>query len=222
LFAGTATVMQAVESETLILHHAELDGQWPVEAARAFAATLPYARRLAAGADRPAARASLAGLALAVHALSELLARRVHAGELIFIQGQKPALAGACARLPDATPLAESGAASDFSIAHSGPWVGCAALSCGQVGFDVEVGTDARIAEWVVREAALKATGDGLRALRELPAVADAAERLEFRGRSWHVRRLQMFRGACAALVTSRAVPRMATRRLALAELFAT
>jgi hypothetical protein len=222
--------MQAVESQTLILYHTELRGQWPAQAARAFAATLPYARRLAAGADTEVARASLAGLAVAARALSELLGRRVGGDEFVFWPGQKPCLAGGHALMPHADPLpcygvrraGQSGADADFSIAHSGPWVGCAALRPGRVGFDVEMGTDARIHEWVVREAALKATGDGLRGLKELPAAAGDDGRLEFRGRAWYVRRLQLFAGACAALVTSRVVPVLVTRLLTLEELFAT
>ena len=59
-------------------------------------------------------------------------------------------------------------AVPDFSISHAGPWVACAALTGGRVGLDLEMGADARIADWVVREAALKASGHGLRALREV------------------------------------------------------
>src|SRR5580693_1694481 len=136
-FAGAAAVMQAVESQTLILYHTDLRGQWPAAAARAFAARLPYARRLAANSS-DAARASLAGAALAVRAVG--------------------CAAEAATRPPE-------GCAADFSISHSGPWVGCAALPCGRIGFDIEEGRDAGTREWVLREAALKATGEGLHAL---------------------------------------------------------
>src|SRR2546427_8156923 len=64
--ADAATVMQAIESETLILYHTDLRGEWPREAARALAARLPYGKRLATRADSPGARASLAGIALAL------------------------------------------------------------------------------------------------------------------------------------------------------------
>src|SRR5256886_16334255 len=47
--ADAAAVMQAVESQTLILYHTDLRGEWPRDAARALAARLPYAKRLATG-----------------------------------------------------------------------------------------------------------------------------------------------------------------------------
>ncbi|TLY97322.1 MAG: hypothetical protein E6K38_04515 [Gammaproteobacteria bacterium] len=62
--------MQAVESQTLILYHTDLRGQWPAAAARALAARLPYGKRLALGADERQQHASLAGIALALRALS--------------------------------------------------------------------------------------------------------------------------------------------------------
>src|SRR2546430_14464879 len=91
--ADAAAVMQAVESQTLILHHTDLRGEWPRDAARALAARLPYAKRLATGADSPGARASLAGIALALRALSALTRRAVAPGEMGFAQGAQPALA---------------------------------------------------------------------------------------------------------------------------------
>src|SRR5947208_14440127 len=87
--ADAAAIMQAVESQTLILYHTDLRGQWPAAAARALAARLPYGKRLALaarlpygkrlalGADEPQQHASPAGIALALRALSleELLGR---------------------------------------------------------------------------------------------------------------------------------------------------
>src|SRR5437762_11811578 len=68
--ADAAAIMQAVESQTLILYHTDLRGQWPAAAARALAARLPYGKRLALGADEPQQHASPAGIALALRALS--------------------------------------------------------------------------------------------------------------------------------------------------------
>ncbi|MBV8343242.1 MAG: hypothetical protein JO173_12770 [Gammaproteobacteria bacterium] len=201
--------MQAVESETLILYQTDLRGQWPETAARAFAAQLPYARRLALRPGNAAARPSIAGVALALRALMHLLGRAVSAADLAWKSGEKPRLAAAHTASPD------------FSISHSGPWVACAALARGRVGLDVEMGTDARIAEWVVCEAALKASGDGLRAVREARALRSAAGRLRWRGEEWHVRTLEGFAGASACVVSSRAFAAIETRTIALAELFA-
>jgi phosphopantetheinyl transferase len=124
----------------------------------------------------------------------------------VFAHGQKPRLAGAC---------------PDFSIAHSGHWVGCAAMARARVGFDVELGTDARRTQWVVREAALKATGEGLRALPEARQLHALAGRLRWRGELWHVRQLELFAGAPACVVSSRPVRELDTRAIALEELFA-
>jgi hypothetical protein len=232
--------MQPVETQTLVLYHTDLRGQWP-QAAAAFAARLPYLRRLDLRAGRAGDRASLAGVALALRALSKVLGRSVSAGELVLVPGEKPRLASAAA-LGAAGPNALAGGSvaagvsfaahaaaappaaalcPDFSISHSPPWVGCAALPRGRVGFDIESGTDARSAEWVVREAALKATGEGLRALRaarELP-VSDAV--IPWRGERWHVQRLALFAGASACIVSSLAVRAVEVRAIALEELFA-
>jgi phosphopantetheinyl transferase len=203
--------MQAVESQKLILYHTNLLGQWPEERARSLAAALPYAKRLALGRGDDAARASLAGIALALHTLTRLFGRRVNAGELVFAQGEKPRL-----RLP----------APDFSISHSGPWVACAAITGARLGLDLEVGTGARLAAWVVREALLKATGEGVRAASEVRAVevpqsvAPQASVL-WRGERWYVRQLDFFPGASACVVTGCAVGDLLTRDIPLAELFA-
>ena len=195
--------MQAVESETLILYHTDLRGEWPRDAARALAARLPYGKRLATRADSPGARASLAGIALALRALTALTGRAVGPGEIVFAQGAKPRLAHAC---------------PDFSISHSGPWVGCAAVRSGRVGFDVEMGSGERIASFVAREAALKACGAGIGALRE---VRLGAGRASCRGELLYAHALQLFPGAAACVMTSLAVPELGAHALSPAELFA-
>ena len=173
--------MQAVESQSLILYHSDLRGQWPEEAAAA----------------------------LALRALTELGGRQVGAGELAFPDGGKPRLAH---------PAAEGFVGPDFSIAHSGHWVGCAAVAHGRVGFDVEVGTTERITEWTAREAALKACGLGLAAAREVE-LDDG--RAVCRGVMLNAWPLELFAGAAACVMTTAPVARLAARALTLAELFA-
>jgi len=202
--------MQAVERETLILYHSDLCGEWPQAAGRAFAAQLPYQRRLALRSSGDADRASLAGIALALRALGRVLGRRVSAGELRFGAHRKPRLAGHAAD-----------AAADFSISHSGSYVGCVAVARGQVGFDVEVGTQRRVAQWVLHEAALKATGEGLRGVRAAAAPQVRADGALWRGQHWHVRWLELFPGAAAAIVASLPVHGLEAHAVALAELFA-
>ena len=195
--------MQAVESQTLILYHTDLRGEWPGAAARALGTRLHYGKRLATEAEGQGARATLAGIALALHALARLLGRRVAPGELLFERGVKPRLADA---------------AADFSISHSGPWVGCAALCGGRVGFDVEVDERAHRRDWVAREAALKAAGLGVTALGE---VALAGEQAHCRGARWYAQRPRLFTDAAACVMTDRALPPLLARALPLAELFA-
>ena len=199
--------MQAVESQTLILYHSDLRGQWPDAAASALARSLPYAKRLEVAAHARGAAATLAGIALALRALGELSGRPVAASELAFPDGGKPRLARAAA---DAVP--------DFSISHSGHWVGCAAVAHGLVGFDVEVGTEAPLAERSAREAALKACGHGIRAMHEVELGAGAAV---FRGVRLEARPLTLFPGAVSWVMTSLNVARIEARSLALEELFA-
>jgi len=221
--------MQAIESENLILYQTDLRGQWPQAAARAFAARLPYARRLALGSSSAAAHASLAGTALALHALAPLLGRRVHPGEILFVQGAKPrlappaALAAGEARLaPQRLSQGADGTAIDFSISHTGHWVACAALARGRVGLDLEIGSDERIAEWVLREALLKASGQGLRALHEVQDLTVREGRVCWRGETWQVRRPGEFVGASACIVCSREPAALESTALSLAELFVT
>jgi len=228
-FAGAAAIMQAIESQNVILYQADLRGQWPERAAQAFTAQLPYARRLALRRGSGAGHASLAGIALALRALSELLGRKVRADEIVFAHGEKPRLARPLAlavgasrlRQPRATRYEDGTIEADFSISHTGPWVACVALARGCVGLDLEMGAGARIADWVVREAALKASGHGLRALREVGELQLCGGRLAGRGESWYVRRLEGFAGAAACLVTSAAVRAVERHAIGLAELFA-
>jgi hypothetical protein len=219
--------MQAVESETLILYHTDLRGQWPEAAARAFTGRLPYGRRLALRAGGAPQRASLAGIALALHALTRLLGRRVRAGELVFAAGRKPCLAqhgeraaAAAAGAPLAVAAARHSAAPDFSISHAACWVGCAALTRGRVGFDVEADRAPRSADWVVREALLKASGAGLGAAREVSTLEVHDGCVDWRAVRWYVQRPELFAGACACVVSEVAVRRIEAQRLALAELF--
>lgn len=206
VFAGAAAVMQAVESQTLILYHTDLRGQWPEEGARRLAARLPYLKRLAVCGGE-AARASLAGVALALTALARVTGRPVQPRELEFARDSKPQLAGG------------AGAACDFSISHSGPFVGCAALTGGRVGFDVECGVAPRLTDWVAREAVVKAAGLGVRALSGVKLTADGAT---LRGESWYARPLDHFPGAAACVMTSTPVAEVVVRAVRLAELFAT
>ena len=108
---------------------------------------------------------------------------------------------------------------ADFSISHAGPWVACAALAHGRIGFDLEMGTDERISDWVLREAALKASGEGLRALHEMQDVSVHEGHLSWRGALWHVQRPAGFAGASACIVASR-IATVESHALALAELF--
>jgi phosphopantetheinyl transferase len=201
--------MQAVESQTLILYHTDLRGQWPEERARALARRLPYLKRLAVSGRSARAQATLAGVALALAALTRALGREVLPSELRFAFEEKPRLAAAAdsARAP-----------ADFSIAHSGPWVGCAALRGGRVGLDVELDSEARLADWVAREAVVKAAGLGMRAVKEVELNGAGAR---CRGEHWHARRLDQFPGAAACVMTSVAVLAVEARQVPLAELFA-
>ena len=154
------------------------------------------------------ARATLAGLALALGALTRALGRDVHISELQFAPDEKPRLG----------QTHSAGAAADFSIAHSGPYVGCAALCGGRVGLDVEVGEDERLESWVAREAVVKAAGLGMRAIQDVELCGALAR---CRGEHWHARRLEQFTGAAACVMTSVAVAAVEARQVPLAELFA-
>src|SRR5579859_441423 len=200
VFADAAAVMQAVESQTLILYHSDLRGQWPEEAARSLTRRLPYAKRLEVAAHASRAPATLAGIALALHALAEVAGREVSVNELAFPEGGKPHLAR-----PGAQP------APDFSISHSGHWVGCAAVAHGLVGFDVEVGPGEALGAWAAREAALKACGAGIAQAREVQLLAGGAV---YRGIALYATALDLFAGAAACIMTSLTVERIEERAL--------
>jgi hypothetical protein len=203
VFAGATAVMQAIESQNLILYYTDLHAHWPEERARYLTNSLPYLKRLAVSSGTEAARASLAGIALAQRALAGLLGRPVQAAEIVFAPHEKPRVAG-CDGV-------------DFSIAHSGTLVGCAAVRGAQVGFDVEQGTDERLKDWVAREATVKAAGLGMRAVGEVQLCADGAL---CRGSRWYGHALDAFPGATARLMTSIAGLSLQVRSLSLAELF--
>jgi hypothetical protein len=70
----------------------------------------------------------------------------------------------------------------------------------------------------VAREAAVKACGAGIGALRE---VRVSTGRASCRGELLYAQALQLFAGAAACVMTSLAVPALAARALLLEELFA-
>lgn len=199
-----AAVMQAVESQNLILYHTDLRGQWPQQRAAALAARLPYAKRLEVSAHPARAPATLAGIALALRALGRLAGRRLSPVEIAFPQDGKPHL------------LAPGGA--DFSISHSGPWAACAALARGSVGFDLEAGREARLADWAAREAALKAVGANLTEARFVELEATGAV---CRGRRLYAQPLALFADAVACVMTSVPLAHIEARSWTPAELFA-
>lgn len=186
-----------------------MHGQWPEEGAQAFAAGLPYAKRLALRGGSAAVRASLAGVALALRALTEASGARVTARELAFPAGAKPTLIGSSAA---------RAARCDFSIAHAGALVGCAAVRGGEVGFDLELGRTARLRRFVRCEAALKAAGLGIAQLAQVQLQRMGAR---CGGRRWHARMLECFAGASACSMTSFPVRRLEVRAIGLRDLFA-
>jgi hypothetical protein len=80
------------------------------------------------------------------------------------------------------------------------------------------MGSGERIASFVAREAAVKACGAGIGALRE---VCLSAGRASCRGELMYAQALQLFPGAAACVMTSLAVPGLTARALSLQELFA-
>jgi hypothetical protein len=93
-------------------------------------------------------------------------------------------------------------------------------MAYARVGFDIEAGTDTRIADWVVREALLKATGEGLRALHAVRAVGIASATVSWRGSPWHLTRLACFPGAAACIASSAPVAVLEHSAVSLQELF--
>jgi phosphopantetheinyl transferase len=214
--------MQVAENDSAILYYSHLSGDWPEERAALFWRSLPYAKRLATDAQEIEGRRTLAGVSLARRALAALLGREVPAKDFVFPDGGKPHVPGA----------------PDFSIAHSGPWVGCAAVATGRIGFDVEcerpgieqtvrllyspeeavsLTPQAALERWVATEAALKAFGASV---REAQQVEFRAEQPFFRGEPLHRTDVNVFESAAACVMTSRPIRSLETCRVSLAELF--
>ena len=91
-------------------------------------------------------------------------------------------------------------------------------MAHGLVGFDVELGTEARLVAWAAREAALKACGAGITEARDVELIQGGAR---CRGVALHATALELFPGAAACVMTSLPVRRLDARALPLAELFA-
>jgi phosphopantetheinyl transferase len=214
--------MQVAENDSAILYYSHLSGDWPDERAALFRRSLPYAKRLATDAQEIEGRRTLAGVSLARRALAALLGHEVPAKDFVFPDGGKPHVPGA----------------PDFSIAHSGPWVGCAAVATGRIGFDVEreqpgieqtvrllyppeeaasLTPQAALERWVATEAALKAFGASV---REAQQVEFRAGQPFFRGETLYQTSVDVFEGAAACVMTGRPVARVETRGVSLAELF--
>lgn len=206
------------ENDTAILYYSDLRGHWPDERAARFQRALAYGKRLATDAQEIEGRQTLAGVSLARRALSAMLGREVAAREFVFPEGGKPHVPGA----------------ADFSIAHSGSWVGCAIVGAGRVGFDVEVlregvekavrvlageelTPELALARWVATEAALKAHGASV---REALDVSFLEGRAFFRGEPLFRVDVDVFEGAAACVMASQPVPGVETRFVALEELF--
>jgi phosphopantetheinyl transferase len=214
--------MQVTENDTAILYYSQLRGDWPEERAARFLRTLAYAKRLATDVQEIEGRQTLAGVSLARRALSALLGREIAGRDFVFPDGSKPHVPGA----------------PDFSIAHSGVWVGCAAVARGRIGFDVEcerAGIEqtvrllctpeearaltprAALERWVATEAALKAHGASV---REAQKVEFYEGRGFFRGELLHRVDVEGFEGAAACVMTSQGVRGVETVFVPLAELF--
>jgi 4'-phosphopantetheinyl transferase len=214
--------MQVTENDTAILYYSQLRGDWPDAAAALFQRALAYAKRLATDAQEIEGRRTLAGVSLARRALSAWLGRDVAAREFVFPEGGKPHVPGA----------------PDFSIAHSGTWVGCAVVPNGRIGFDVEVerpGIEQTIrllvpveeaehltpqtalARWVATEAALKAHGASV---REAKQVEFRGNQVFFRGEPLCRMDVDVFEGAAACIMTSQPVHRVETQQVPLSDLF--
>jgi phosphopantetheinyl transferase len=214
--------MQVTENGTAILYYSDLRGHWPDAEAARFQRSLAYAKRLATDAQEIEGRQTLAGVSLARRALMAMLGRDVAARELVFPDGRKPHVPGA----------------PDFSIAHSGPWVGCAIAAAGRVGFDVEcerpgieqtirvlcgpeeaqtLTPQTALVRWVVTEAALKAHGASV---HDALDVEFRAGQVFFRGEPLYRTDVHVFEGAAACVMTSQPVRAVETVRIELAELF--
>jgi hypothetical protein len=215
-------VMQVSENDTAILYYSDLRGHWPDERAARFLRALAYGKRLATDTQEIEGRRTLAGVSLSRRALSAMLGREVAARGFVFPDGGKP-------HVPRAP---------DFSIAHSGHWVGCAVAAAGRVGFDVEVlregieravrvlckpeealslTAQTALARWVATEAALKAHGASVREARD---VEFHEGRAFFRGEPLFGIEVDVFEGAAACVMTSQPVRALEVVAVSLEELF--
>ena len=153
----------------VILAYSHQPRQLPARLHAALRDRLPYGRRMRLRGDLAAQAMTLVGIELARRLLGQALGREVAAAALRFPYGGKPHAPG----LPD------------FSISHSGSWVGCAVATAGRVGLDLECAGAAPtrdLGEWTAREAVLKAAGATLDAAA---AVALDGAGAEFAGRRW-------------------------------------
>jgi hypothetical protein len=160
-----------VPENRVILAYSHQPRQLPARLHAALRERLPYGRRMRLRGDLRAQALTLVGIELARRLLGQAVGREVAAAALRFPWGGKPHAPG----LPD------------FSISHSGAWVGCAVATAGRVGFDLECAgaTPAHaLADWTAREAVLKAAGATLAAAA---AVAIDGAGAEFGGRRWRL-----------------------------------
>jgi phosphopantetheinyl transferase len=214
--------MQVTEKDAVILFYSDLRGEWPEAAAAWFLRSLPYAKRLLVGAQGPDGHKTLAGVSLARRALAAIMGHEVAARDFMFPDGGKPYVPGAV----------------DFSIAHSGPWVGCAVAASGRIGFDVEcqrpgieqtvrllvspveaphLTPRSALERWVATEAALKAFGASL---REASAVEFRGAHAFFRGEPLYRGEVDVFTDAAACVMTSQRASCVDVREVPLSELF--
>jgi phosphopantetheinyl transferase len=143
-------------TDVLVLHSTLPAGPCPAGLS-SLLARLPYAKRLEIeGRSAEARCASLAGIALALRGMANMLHRPVDPCRLSFPSGGKPSLPGG----------------PSFSVSHGASRVGVALCSDCELGFDLEqlgirsgepaAGMPALV-RWIATEALLKAAGRGLR-----------------------------------------------------------
>jgi hypothetical protein len=192
----------------LVLHAVLPEGPAPL-ALRRLLERLPYARRLELERrDERGRGTSLAGIHLALAGAERLLDRPVATGELQFVDGAKPRIAGG----------------PHFSISH-GPWrVGVALSVSADVGFDLEemhAGEGAeradatKLARWTATEAVLKAAGRGLREARAVCLRDDLASGL-LDGRVYRLWPLHLPDGAIAHLAAAEPIGPIAVEEVVL------